>query len=400
MNRKIVFLDHDAGYSGSTVSLIAILKAFKNEGFYAILVTAKRNDYKKNIRKFVDEIYELPDNIYLHIHFTHKYKKVFSVKYLKFLFASLKKFLILLVSSLKLISKVKPDIIYINEYVLIHYAVAAKILKVPVITHIRSQISRFYLLRKFISKTIFKLSSLIISISKQEATQILEFADDQNNKVKIVREFITIKNDNTIIETEEFEKFRKNYSGKFIVLMIGGLLNIKGGFDLIKAVHLLIEEIPNIRGVILGQIDFKNDRIQKNYSSFCINYIKENNLENYIDLIPFSYHPETIISISDIVVSANSESHFSRPIIEAWNYSKPIISTENPHSKEFISKGENGLFYNSSDYYSLAERIKELSIDSCLREKLGKNGKRKVEELFDETANTKKIISFVKKMIK
>ena len=268
--------------------------------------------------------------------------------------------------------------------------------KVKTITYVRSQFfkGRFGIWGKFIKNIIIRFSDKIFVITKQELDQFYPFTKLKPNKFTIVREFLDEDNFRLI---NDLQSFKKDYSipeNKFIVLMLGGIRRIKGSFELLQAANELNNRSNEFFFIIAGKVGNTGVE-QKEYSKKCFDFIAENNLQNIVKITDEIPEVSGIISAADILVSTNTTSHFSRPIIEAWAKKKPIIASDHPHTREIVKDEQNGLLYRSGDYIQLAEKLKVLIDDEELRNDFGEKGFEEALKIFsidNNISNIKKIL--------
>jgi len=71
---------------------------------------------------------------------------------------------------------------------------------------------------------------------------------------------------------------------------------------------------------------------------------------------------------------------------------KPIITTENVGCREVVENGLNGYLVPVKDVKALAEAMIRLIQDPALRERMGKAGRAKVEQEFEERSVIKKVM--------
>ena len=105
--------------------------------------------------------------------------------------------------------------------------------------------------------------------------------------------------------------------------------------------------------------------------------------------------------IADVVVSASIEPEtFGRVSVEAQSMEKPIIASNIGGSKETIVENKSGLFFNSGDPTSLAEKLKEiLSLDQTTSKVMGQEGRTNVLKKFDVEKMCNSTITEYKKLI-
>jgi glycosyltransferase involved in cell wall biosynthesis len=298
-----------------------------------------------------------------------------------------------------IIRKAKPDLVYVNEYVLIQFAIAAKLQKITAVTHIRSQFLRGTIgfRKKLLSKILLKCNEKIFAITPQEANQIIVKSINQKNKIIVVPEFLNDENFRKNYPLVELKKTFGINESKKIIVMLGGIEKVKGTYELIEAIGLLKKELPTIFLVIAGNFDMFPSNLK--YWERCQKLMDIYNLKDDIKILPPLQDANHLIAIADIVVSSSIMSHFSRPVIEAWAKMKPIIAARSIHSVEYIEDGINGLLYDPTSPEELKEKIKMILVDSTLRLHISENGHKKAQAFYNGRINTKIIIDEVHKFL-
>ena len=111
----------------------------------------------------------------------------------------------------------------------------------------------------------------------------------------------------------------------------------------------------------------------------------------------FLSHVEKIIATEvivscDMLVSAITLTHFSRPIIEAWALKKPVVCSNGLHASELVDDNVNGLLFKVNDHQQLAEKIKYAITNKEITTKLGEEGYQKAVNVFGNNDNLENIV--------
>jgi len=81
-------------------------------------------------------------------------------------------------------------------------------------------------------------------------------------------------------------------------------------------------------------------------------------------------------------------------------YAKPVINTNLPTAVPWVSvHEETGLTVPVGDVSALSDAINRLVNDDMLREKLGQNAKKRVQELFDRRDMMDKLYSHYQNLL-
>lgn len=185
-----------------------------------------------------------------------------------------------------------------------------------------------------------------------------------------------------------------------------------GGDNLIKGPHVLLEAIKQLgKGYttfIAG--DFSSTRagvkdvlkhvLSLGYIFRKIKLIKAHNSianDKNIVFLGYKHNLSDYMNLADVVVFPSVCVHQPRPCIEAGYYKKPVIISDYEETKEYFIDGYNALTFKPGNSRELAEKIRLLSRDMKLKERLGMNNynesmekhnfeniNRKLEEFLDD----------------
>lgn len=102
-------------------------------------------------------------------------------------------------------------------------------------------------------------------------------------------------------------------------------------------------------------------------------YIDQNKIRNIEIIVRPNNLPEYYRS-SDIFLSASKFEGFSNTIMEALNYSLPVVATNVGDNSFLVHDGKNGFLVPRSDSNRMAERIKILAVNPDLRNSMAAYG--------------------------
>ena len=173
---------------------------------------------------------------------------------------------------------------------------------------------------------------------------------------------------------DEVQKIKEQYPNKKIILCCGRLVKLKGFQYVIEA----MKDVENAVLLIMGDGPLRN--------SF-VTYIEKNDLKNKVILlgaISDKKQKEIYYLACDIFVLSSIKESFGIVQLEAMKYGKPIINTNLGTGVNFVSiNNKTGLTVEPCNVEELAKVINILLTDEELRNKLGQNARKRVEELFD-----------------
>jgi len=186
------------------------------------------------------------------------------------------------------------------------------------------------------------------------------------------------------IDTERFRPRVKSGKGKevFSFLLIARLLKDKGIEEYVNAAGILMHEYGEGSKVvcrILGAFYPGNptavtqEEMQKWESEGAVQYLGTS------DDVP------SVIAGADCVVLPSYREGISQVLLEAASMAKPLIASDVPGCREVVEEGVNGFLCEAKNARSLALQMqKMLALDLESREAMGREGRKKVQEQFEE----------------
>ena len=172
------------------------------------------------------------------------------------------------------------------------------------------------------------------------------------------------------------------------ILYAGRLLPLKHVIDTVRAVHNLKKIGINSHFTIIGEGE-SAEEIKK--------YIKENNLEDSIKMLPFMSPSEVreYMDRSDIFVfSSNFYEGWGAVVNEAMNSACAMVVSHAVGSAAYlIQDGKNGYIYNFADIDELTEKLKNLVTDQSMRESFGREAYKTVTELWTAEVAVKRFLN-------
>lgn len=109
----------------------------------------------------------------------------------------------------------------------------------------------------------------------------------------------------------------------------------------------------------------------------------------FVEDMPAFFH-----SLDIFLLSSHYEG-FGYVIAEAMASKIPVVAFDIKSSAEIISHGETGYITERNSVSDMAERIMELAGNKSLREKMGQNGRKRVEQLFSFETNQKEVLQLI-----
>jgi glycosyltransferase involved in cell wall biosynthesis len=154
---------------------------------------------------------------------------------------------------------------------------------------------------------------------------------------------------------------------------VAALVPHKGQRYLIDAAHLVVQEIPDARFIILGEGELR-DHLEKQ--------VREHHLEKHVLLPGFRTDVLGCIKGFDLFVMSSVTEGLGTSLLDAMACSRPIVATQAGGIPEIVENGVNGLLVPPRDAAVLAAAIIRALSDEGLRRKMGEAGFARVRERF------------------
>lgn len=188
------------------------------------------------------------------------------------------------------------------------------------------------------------------------------------------------------------QKGRKRPDRKIIkILSVGRFTTQKDYLTALKAILLLKDKIheKEIEYTIVGDGEL--------YQQIQI-WIKSLQLSD-VTIVRNPVNIEDYYQEADIYFLSSDSEGMPNSIMEALNYSLPVVSTDVGDANFLVKDGITGFLVPIKDYKLLSEKLCTLACDSNLRNAFGMNGHSLLIKDFSEKKLQEKFINFTKKII-
>lgn len=220
----------------------------------------------------------------------------------------------------------------------------------------------------FFEKILYKLPfKKIITVSNAVKRILNRKYGIPNNKIHVVYNGVDLK----LIDSVECNGIDKNS-----IIFVGRLIPHKHVDELIKAVKLLVNEIPDVKLKIIG-----DGVVSKNLK----NLVKKLSIEDKVKFFgKIDDYSDVIKEIkkSEVLVLPSTREGFGMVLVEANACYKPVIAYKSGGVTEVIDDGINGFLVNKQNISELCEKLKFLLKNKKIAKGMGKNGRKKVEKMF------------------
>jgi len=194
-------------------------------------------------------------------------------------------------------------------------------------------------------------------------------------------------------------KENRNYSQKksssnFLLINVGRQEFAKGQIHILQALNYLETEY-NIKEIHLKILGFEGKS-----SKDLQQYVKDNNLEDRVEILGFVRNVEDELSNSSAFVFPSYYEGLGGALIEAFAAKLPCICSNLPVLKEVVGDKAGALFCAPGDYKCLAEQILKLYQDEDLRNSLSEYSYTRFKKQFQLEAINNQMLDMYKSVLK
>jgi len=260
-------------------------------------------------------------------------------------------FLLKLIQYLKKFSSYSPNIVHANDLYCYYIAsFAAKILKIPLVCHIRFSaeeksvkyymkiLPKFLIFNSFYMKSLFlkKNPRFPVSVKKEV---IYNFFDPDEYYCPQMRNLV-----------------RKQWGidSHFLVGIIGNLFPQKGHDTFLYVARELVNHFDNCRFVMAGKDP--SQKVEKRIKDL----IRKLNLENYILWLGYQKDVGSILAALDVLVVPSTYEPFGRVAVEGLLAGLPVVASRTGGLIEILEDAPYGFLVDPNNYDEFANTIKNI----------------------------------------
>lgn len=360
MKYKILYLTYHHQIGGGETILLNLVSKLDPQLFEPIVVVPKKGQLSERLRQLNIQTYILPLNGYLIRMFFVPGMSPFGIY-----------------QFLRLVQKIKPNLIHINHLNLAIYAgIAGKLLRIPVIATAHGLWDSVYFFQDIVNRM---FTDIILANTQDVADALTRRKIVDANKVKLIH---------FGIDTEYFKPGNKQKARRtlrlpqqnLIVTIVGRLDSVKDHMTFFKAALEISKRHPDIVffvvGSKLGDFSGKDDnsyttRIKQFVNNYSV-LAKKIIWGGFIDDMPSVYQA------TDILVSSSLSESFGLAIAEAAACGVPIVATNSGSQHLLVKNGKSGYLVKPKHCKEIAQKILELAQNKKQRQTFGQNGRNNI----------------------
>lgn len=393
--KVVIFLAH-YGLGGSNLYVIPYIKYLSSKGVKPIVISKKAGGVDTLLRKYGASFEIVPIPLGLNVtNIPYIRSNYFGIQKIV---KDILKLMIGLFVCLKVLYEKKADLVIANEFSLLPVILAARLLKIPILTFVQTGVTDNVFLRRIVFKTISK-SQYIVGISNGHIEKIKENIAQRATRptIHVIPNTIVQRDHNPQLFNEYFT--RLDVTTPNIIFGMGGLSNIKGAKQFIAIAQDIITRRDDVTFILAGGFhkDFSTkyasgtSEDESDLSEEILLHLEQNKLSDKIKVIGETPFIEPLLLKSNAVLCPTTYPHFLRPILEAWSFKKPVIVSNDYITAEIVSNNIDGLLIECNAIPQFVHAIENVLDHPEYSEMMGENGYRKYQNQYHETIINQKI---------
>jgi glycosyltransferase involved in cell wall biosynthesis len=374
---RILYFDHTAALGGGEIALLNLVRYIDRRYITPIVVLCSEGPLADRLREICEvHILALPERVRKTKKDSLGWRSVLKLRDLAtVVFCSLRLARFVAKNDIHLIhtNSLKADIIG---------GLAGRLVRRPVVWHIRDRIEADYLPRsavlafRFLSKFV---PSYVIANS-QAVLNTLHLPQGRSQTsipsgVELPNTYVVL-HDATIVPPSVA---LDSAAGHQVIGLIGRICPWKGQHIFLEAAAAVAQRFPNARFKIVGAALFGEDEYEAKIKQLCTDLA----LDQLVEFTGFCSDVGELIAGLDVVVHASTTGEpFGQVIVEGMAAGKPVVATNGGGVPEIVVDNVTGFLVPMGDPAAMAEAICKILAAPAMARKMGFHGFMRVRKLF------------------
>jgi glycosyltransferase involved in cell wall biosynthesis len=158
-----------------------------------------------------------------------------------------------------------------------------------------------------------------------------------------------------------------------VIGIVSKLWEGKGHITLIEACKVLKQRFKNVKLVIVGEGDLYDELLKS---------VDKNGLSGSVLFTGFQMDVSEVLSTFDVAVLPSFFEGMGRVLLEAMAMEKPVVASRVGGIPDLVKHKVNGLLVKPGDVTELANALEQILSDSEISSKMGKEGRKRIQEQF------------------
>lgn len=265
-----------------------------------------------------------------------------------------------------------------------YIALAARLMSVPVIWHIREPVEDKRMARQ--RPWIRRLASAIVVLTRQQG----RFFDMPTKTERVFNG----------VDVAHFERpadwpARPAAAGDFVFIQVGSIEHNKGQLRSIQALAMLLEEMPNCRLNIVGSV-VEEDEMRAIRAALD----QQPRLAAAVRLLGESRDMRPLLWSADCLLLPSLRESFPRTIMEGMAAGLPVIASKVGAVEDMIRDGVDGLQVPPDNVAAVAEAMRRVAAGGGAEAlRMGANGHEAAKRTFDIAAHVATVAGIYERLL-
>jgi glycosyltransferase involved in cell wall biosynthesis len=163
-----------------------------------------------------------------------------------------------------------------------------------------------------------------------------------------------------------------------VVVTVCRLFEAKGPEQLIRALAVVRDEVPDVRLLIVGDDGPEQGRYARHLADVAAGL----GLADQVLFLGRRSDVPRLMAAADVFAMPSVDEPFGLVYLEAMAMERPVVALANGGTPEVVVDGVTGLLSEPGDMDALVANLERLLRDPSLRRQMGQHGRRRVEEHF------------------
>ena len=205
-----------------------------------------------------------------------------------------------------------------------------------------------------------------------------------SEKIRVIRNGVDMKQYSPGPRDEELAAELQINSDEVVIGTIGVLTPRKGVHHLIEVIGRLASTMPNVKCVIVGSTSLPADEV---YECDLRQQIRRLGLQQRVIMTGYRSDIPRFLRLFTLLVHPSETENCPRSILETQACQVPVVGFRVGGMPEVIEDGQTGILIEPFDTNAMADTVARLLADRSERIRLGQNGRRRVERLYNLEVN-------------
>jgi len=166
-----------------------------------------------------------------------------------------------------------------------------------------------------------------------------------------------------------------------VIGFTGRIVREKGAVEFVRAAGMISCDIPAARFIMIGApLESDRDGCQAEIEML----VQSEGLSGRLVMTGYRKDVPAILSLLDLFAMPSYREGMPRSLLEAMATGLPVVATDIRGCREEVVDGETGLLVPPRDHYALGEAILKVLSDGETAARMGRAGRQRVIDLFDE----------------